>query len=62
MLPFKTLAVAFTHALSGDVIYISPGTYDQGRTALVIPPNVTVVGSGAGLSTGSISGADALRS
>ena len=35
ILPFKTLAVAFTHALSGDVIYVSPGTYDQGTTALV---------------------------
>ncbi len=38
ILPFKTLAVAFTHALSGDVIYVSPGTYDQGTTALVIHP------------------------
>ena len=45
ILPFKTLAVAFTHALSGDVIYISPGTYDQGTTALLIPSNVTVVGT-----------------
>ena len=34
ILPFKTLAVAFTHALSGGVIYVSPGTYDQGTTAL----------------------------
>ena len=56
ILPFKTL-LAFTHALSGEVIYISPGTYDQGTTALVIPSNVTVVGSGASSSTitGSIS-------
>ena len=58
ILPFKTLAVAFTQALSGDVIYVSPGTYDQGTTALVIPSNVTVVGSGADSSaiTGSIPG------
>jgi hypothetical protein len=36
--------------------YVSLGTCDQGTTALVIPSNVTVVGSGTDSSTISISG------
>ena len=52
----KILAVAFTQALSGDVIYVSPGTYDQGTTALVISIQRPAVGSGAGSSTIGISG------
>lgn len=51
--PFPSITQALAHVTSGQLIFIAPGLYDNGRETfpLVIPAGITLRGAGIGLTT-----------
>jgi hypothetical protein len=49
--PYLTIAAAVAAASSGDIVQVGPGTFAQGATALQLPANVSLSGSGIGVTT-----------